>query len=321
MKVLKRLAMSVAASAVAFSGFAYGQSYPTKPIKFVVAAAPGSGSDILARYLASRLSPVLGQPIVMDNKPGANGAIAAQFVANSPADGYTVTLAGASTHVIGPALNPNLGYDPVKDFTPIGQLGLTNVILIANMSVPAANLKELIEIAKRGQTQYASYGNGSTAHFCGEAINHYAKVRMQHIPYKTVPQIITDVTAGHIGVGFVDVTSATAAVQSGKVKALGSCLSKPSTMPNVPTYRESGIDLDRSFRWVVSMPSGTPRAIVQRWTTALNEQLARPEVKARLQELAVDVEQPISNENLAAILAGDAVFWTKFARDVGIKAD
>jgi tripartite-type tricarboxylate transporter receptor subunit TctC len=320
MNVLKRLAMSLAASAVAFSGFAYGQSYPTRPIRLVVAAAAGSGSDILGRYLAERLSPVLGQPIVMDNKPGANGVIATQFVAKSPADGYTIMLAGSSTHVLVPALNPHLPYDPVKDFTPIGQVGLTGNVLIANVSFPASNLKELVEIAKRGQTQYASYGNGSSAHFCGEAINKLANVKMQHIPYKTVPQIITDIIGGTINVGFVDFTSATAFVQSGKVKALATCLSKSPSLPNVPTYRESGIDLDRSFRWVVSAPAGTPRPIVQRWTAALNEQLAIPEVKARLQEMGIDV-QPISSEILSTALTNDLVFWRAFAQEVGIKAE
>lgn len=316
--LIQTIAASAALSAFAFA--AHAQAYPTKPIRFVVAAAPGSGSDIIARYLATRLSPILGQPIVMENKPGANSAIAAQYVASSPPDGYTVMLAGSSTHAIGPALNPNLPYDPVRDFTPIGQVGLTNAILIANNNVPASNLKELIEIARRGQTQYASYGNGSAAHFCGEAINKYARVKMQHIPYKTVPQIVTDVMAGHIGIGFVDQTTATAAVQSGKVKALGSCLSKPSTMPNVPSYQESGIDLDRSFRWLMSMPAGTPRPIVQRWSAALNEELARPEVKARMQEIGVDVEL-IPNERLLQILASDAAFWKSFAHEAGIRAD
>lgn len=320
MKVLKCLATSVAASALAFSGFAYGQSYPTKPIRFVVAAAPGSGSDVIARYLALRLSPGLGQPIVVENKPGANAVIATQFVAKSPADGYTVMLAGASAHVLGPAVNPNLPYDVVKDFTPIGQLGLTSNVLLANVSFPASNIKELIEIAKRGQTQYASYGTASAAHFCGEAINKFAKVKMQHIPYKTVPQIITDITAERIDVGFVDMTSGTIALQSGKVKALGTCLSKSSALPNVLTFRESGIDLDRSFRWVISAPAGTPRSVVQRWNAALDEQLAIPEVKARLQDMGIDL-QPISVEGLSAALADDLVFWRAFAKEVGIKAE
>ena len=320
MKVLKHLATSVAASAVAFSGFAMGQIYPTKPIRFVVAAAAGSGSDIIGRYLATRLSPVLGQAIVMENKPGANGAIATQFVATSPPDGYTVMLGGSSTHVIGPALNPNLPYDPVKDFTPIGQVGLSSAILIANLSFPASNLKELIEIAKRGQMQYASYGTGSTAQFCGEAINKAAKVEMQHIPFKTIQQILIEIMAGRMSVGFVDVTSATFAVKSGKVKALASCLSKSSSLPNVPTYKESGIDLERSFRWVMYAPAGTPRPIAQRWTAALNEQLALPEVRARLTEMGVEV-QSISNESLNAALASDVVFWRAFAKDAGIKAE
>lgn len=320
MKILKRLAMSVAVSAVAFGGFAYAQSFPTKPIRFVVAAAPGSGSDVIARYLAVRLSPGLGQPIVVENKPGANAVIATQFVAKSPADGYTIMLAGSSAHVLGPAVNPNLPYDVVKDFTPIGQLGLTSNVLIANASFPASNLKELIETAKRGQTQYASYGNASAAHFCGEAINKFAKVKMQHIPYKTVPQIITDVTAERVDIGFIDMTSASIALQSGKVKALATCLSKSSTFPNLLTFKESGVDLDRSFRWVISVPAGTPRPIVQRWNAALNEQLAIPEVKARLQDMGIDV-LPISNETLAAELADDLVFWRAFAKEVGIKAE
>jgi tripartite-type tricarboxylate transporter receptor subunit TctC len=249
-----------------------------------------------------------------------SGAIATQFVATSPADGYTVMLGAASTHVIGPALNPNLPYDPVKDFTPIGQVGVASVLLVANLSYPASNIKELIEIAKLGQTQYASYGIGSSAQFCGEAINWSAKVKMQHVPFKTIPQILQALMAGDIGVGFVDMTSGTAAVKSGKVKALASCLSKASSLPNVPTYKESGIDLERGFRWVMYAPAGIPQAIAQRWTAALNEQLAVPEVKARLTDMGVEV-QTISNESLSAALASDVVFWKGFAKEVGIKAE
>jgi tripartite-type tricarboxylate transporter receptor subunit TctC len=321
MNVLKCLAMSVALSAAAFSGFAHGQSYPTRPIRLVVPAGAGSGTDITGRYLAARLSPVLGQPIVMDNKPGATGAIATQFVASSAADGYTLLLAGSTQHVFGPALNPKLPYDPDKDLTLIGQVGITSAVLIANVSFPASNLKELIEIAKRGQTQYASYGNGSSAHFCSEAINKFAKVKMQHIPYKTVTQIITDIMGGNINVGFVDMPSATVAVQSGKVKALATCFSKSSSMPDIPTFRESGIDLDRGFRVLMYAPAGTPAPVVQRLNAALNEQLAIPEVKARLRDIGIDVQPPISNESLSATFANDLVFWKAFAKEAGIKAD
>ncbi len=296
-----------------------------QPIRFLLSSSAGSGGDILGRYLAEKMSPLLKQTIFIENKPGAAGIIGTDATAKAAPDGYTLTIGGASTHMLSAALYPKLPYDPVKDFAPVaavGQIGTAAILLIAHNDFPANNLKEVLAMAraKPGELQYASWGNGSTGQFCGEVLNQKAGVKLAHVPYKTVPQVLNDVAAGHIRLGFVDMTSGTAFVKTGKAKAVATCTTRSPSLPQVRSFVDEGIDFDRTFRWGLYAPAGTPKPVVDKLAGALQAVLAQPEVKARLLEFGI-AAQFVPGEELAATTARDIVAWKEVVKTAGITVD
>lgn len=296
--------------------------FPKQPIRIVTGSSAGSGSDIVARYIGLKLTPLLGQTIIVENKPGAAGTLGTAYVAREKPDGYTLTVGGASTHMLSAALNPKLSYDPVKDFATIGQIGTAGILLIANKNFPGNSLKDIVAMAKAkpGSLQYASWGNGSTGQFCGEVFNQLAGVKLEHIPYKSIPQVITDVEAGHMQLGFSDISSGTAFVKAGKVKGIATCGSKSPALPNVTSYSDQGIPFDRTFRWGLYAPKGTPKPIVDRLSAALKNVLEQPDVVARLLELGITAAFT-PGEELANVTARDIEAWKVVARDANLKAD
>lgn len=297
--------------------------YPSKPIRFVLISAPGSGGDTLGRLLADKMGPLLKGSFFIDNKPGAGGAIATDLTAKAAPDGYTVSLGGATTHVLLPASNPKLPYNSVKDFAAIGQVGTAAILLVATNDFPANNVKELVALAKKapGSVQYASWGSGSTGHFCGELLNLRTQAQMSHIPYKSVAQIQTDLLGGHVKLAYVDMASGTPMVKSGRVKALATCTSRSPSLPTVASYDDEGIDFAGkrmgALRWAMYAPAGTPKPIVDKLQAALKATVEMPDVKARLLDLGITAAF-VGGDELRDTTAADIEAWKQIAKAAGI---
>lgn len=297
--------------------------YPNKPIRFVLISAAGSGGDTLGRLLADKMAPIIKGSFVMDNKPGASGAIAASDIARAAPDGYTIGIGGATTHVLLPASNPKLSYDSVKDFAPIGQVGTASILLIATNDFPANNVKELVALSKKspGTVQYASWGIASTGHFCGELLNLRTQAQMSHIPYKSVVQIQTDMLGGHIKLAYVDMASGSPMVKSGKVKAITACTSRSPSLPDVASYDDEGIDFAGkrmgALRWALYAPAATPRPIVDKLSAALKQVVEMPDVKARLLELGI-TSAFVGGDELRTMTAADIESWKQIAKAANI---
>ena len=299
-----------------------GSDYPTKPIRFVLISAPGSGGDALGRMIADKMAPLLKATFVLDNKPGASGAIATDIVAKAPADGYTIGIGGYTTHALLPAINPKLPYDSIKDFAPIGQIGTASILLVATNDHPANNLKEFIAYAKSNAgTQYASWGNGSTGHLCGELISQKKQLKLSHIPYKSVAQIQTDMLGGHIKLAFIDMASGTPMVKSGRLKALGACTARTPSLPNIQSYEDEGIDFDGKRpsppMWALYAPAATPRPVMDKLEAALKAVIAMPEVKTKLLEFGVN-DSFMGGQEFRESLAATVQAWKQIAKVANI---
>jgi tripartite-type tricarboxylate transporter receptor subunit TctC len=288
----KRKLLGLAWLGLACFGAQAQADYPNKPIRFVSISSPGSGGDTITRLMADKMAPLLNATFVVENKPGASGAIAADAVAKAPADGYTILLGGYTTHVLLPAIHPKLAYNSVKDFSPIGRIGTASILLVATNDFPASNLKEFIALARsKPQLQYASWGNGSTGHFCGELLSQRRQLHLSHVPYKGVAQILTDLLGGHIKLAFVDMASGSPMVKNGKLKALASCPSPTPNLPGVPSYDDEGVDFEGKRvtppMWALYAPADTPKPVMDKLSGALKAVVEMPDVKARLLELGV----------------------------------
>lgn len=323
---MRRLLIAALAGAALTASQAQAQGtgdYPTRPIRFVLISAAGSGGDTLGRLLADKMAPLIKGNFVVDNKPGASGAIATADVARAAPDGYTIGIGGATTHVLLPASNPKLSYDSVKDFAPIGQVGTASILLIATNDFPANNVKELVALSKKspGTVQYASWGIASTGHFCGELLNLRTQAQMSHIPYKSVVQIQTDMLGGHIKLAYVDMASGSPMVKSGKVKAITACTSRSPSLPDVASYDDEGIDFAGkrmgALRWAVYAPAATPKPIVDKLSAALKQVVEMPDVKARLLDLGI-TSAFVGGDELRAMTAADIESWKQIAKAANI---
>jgi tripartite-type tricarboxylate transporter receptor subunit TctC len=242
-------------------------------------------------------------------------------VATSPADGYTITIGGMSTHTLAPATYPKLPYDPLKDFATIGRIGTSAIVMVAAKDFPANDIKEFVALAKaKPGVQYASWGPGSTGHFCGEVLAQKAGVQLTHVPFKGASQIMTDILGGHIGVGFVDMATGTPFVKEGRVKALGVCTQRSPSLPDVASYKEQGIDFDKTLSWVMYAPAGVPKPIVDKLATALQATLKEPEVVSKLVALGITADY-LSGAEQAAANAIDIPIWRKIAQDANLKLE
>jgi len=299
--------------------------YPSKPIRFVVISSPGAGGDTLARMLADKMAPLVKGTVIVDNKPGAGGAIAAETVAKAAPDGYTILLGGYTTHVLLPTVNPKLPYNAVKDFAPIGRIGTASILLVATNDFPANDLKELIALAKaKPGLQYASWGSGSTGHFCGELLNQKRRLQLSHIPYKGVGQIQNDLLGGHIKLAYVDMASGSPMVKAGRVKAIAACTSRSPSLPNVVSYEDEGIDFDGKRvtppMWAIYAPAGTPKQMVDKLGSALKTVVEMPDVKARLLELGITAAF-MGGQELRESLAASIESWKQIATTANITLD
>ena len=284
MKTLIRpLAALALACACTAAGNAIAQGYPTHPIKVIVPWPPGQATDIAARMVAEKLAPVLGQPLVVDNRPGAGGVVGSEVAAKSPADGYTI-LAGSSGPI---SISPNVekvAYDPLKDFVPISLLAVNPFMLVVNPSIPAKNVKELIALLKAnpGKYSFASSGSGATSHLMSVLFNSMAGVEAVHVPYKGSSQSITDVVNGQVAYTIETVPAVAGLVKAGKLRALGATsLTRAQAMPDVPTIAETlhGYEM---FGWIGFVaPAGTPQAITDRVSAETRKIMQDPEIRKR----------------------------------------
>jgi tripartite-type tricarboxylate transporter receptor subunit TctC len=318
------LCTAAAAGAGAVSGVASAQTYPSKPIRIVVGFAPGGPADVMARLIGQRMTPVLGQSIIIDNRPGAGGTIGARAVAESDPDGYTLLLGNTSTLVISPLIYKNVGYDAVRGFAPIALLGTTSNLLIVNPALPVKSVQELISLARSGpgKLNYSSAGIGTPPHLIGEMFKQRLGLDVVHVPYKGGGPSVAAVVAGETQFSFENPASALPLVQAGNVRALASTSeARGSQTPDLPTMIEAGVPdfTSVSFTAVVA-PAGTPAMIVGRLNAAINESLRSPEVAGTLTKLNVDARLS-SPDEVAAFLARERDKWTTVVRTAAVQAE
>jgi len=315
---------TIVAVACAVSTAASAQTVPGKPIRIVVGFAPGGPADVMARLISQRMTALLGQPVVVDNRPGAGGTIGARAVAESDPDGSTLLLGNTSTLVISPLIYKNVGYDPVKGFAPIALLGTTSNLLIVNPTLPVNSVKELIALARArpGKLNYSSAGIGTPPHLIGEMFKQRLGLEVVHVPYKGGGLSVQAVIAGETQFSFENPAASLPLVQAGNVRALAvtSETRSPQT-PELPTMIEAGVPdfTSVSFTAVVA-PGGTPAPIVNRLNAAINESLKSPEVAATLVKLSVDAKT-ISPEEFAAFLTKERNKWTVVVRTAGVQME
>jgi tripartite-type tricarboxylate transporter receptor subunit TctC len=299
-------------------------SFPSRPIKLVVGFAPAGAADFVSRTLGEPLSRALGQPIVIDNRPGAGSSIAAEYVAKSAPDGYTLLIASPSSILVNPLLM-KLGYDAKRDLLPVTKVTSSPLVVAANPSVGATTLKELIEAAKRqpGKLNFASSGNGAAPHLAAVLFMKLAGVEMVHVPYKGGGPAVQSVLAGETQLSFATPPSVLPLVQAGRLRALAvTSRNRTPLVPGVPGMAEAGLpDYEISFWYGFFLPAGTAREIVQKLYQETSKVLALPEVGKALAREGTEVSGSRSPEEFAAFIADDAKLWTRLVRDSGVKAD
>ena len=280
-----RVLLFAVALAVVTAG-AQAQDYPTHPITLVVPTATGGGNDVVARVLGERMSRTLGQPIVIENHGGAGGTIATKQVARSAPDGYTLAVGNSGTMGMAPSIYPNAGYDPRKDFAPVGLIAASTVVLVINPSLPAHSIQELLGLAKTqpGKLTYGSGGSGSGSHLMAELFATMAGIKLTHVPFRGLGPAMNDLLGNHISMIFSSIPSAVGNIKSGNLRALATTgLKRSSFLPDLPTIDEAGLKgYDAAQRYGLLAPAGTPPAVVARLNAVLREALSADEVKARI---------------------------------------
>jgi tripartite-type tricarboxylate transporter receptor subunit TctC len=300
------------------------QSYPAKPIRLVVGFAPGGAADTVARALSEPLGRALGQPIVVENRAGAGSSIAADNVAKSPPDGYSILIASPASISVNPALNANLPYKPA-DLAPVTKVSSSPLVIVVHPATGITSVKELIAAAKKepGKLNYATSGVGSAPHFGAASFSQVTGVEMVHVPFKGGSPAVVSVVAGDTQLAFATPPSVLPMVKAGRLRALAvTSRDRSPLMPEIAGMAEAGVpEFSIAFWYGVFVPAGTPPEIVKRLFEAVTTAAQRPEVKAALAREGTEVALSKSPEEFAAFLAEDAKFWAKLAKDSGAKAD
>jgi tripartite-type tricarboxylate transporter receptor subunit TctC len=316
------LVASLIAAALATPAFA--QDYPTRPITLIVPYAAGGGNDVMARIVADKMGAALGQPIVVENRGGAGGSIATRAVAHAPPDGYTLGLGGTGTLAIDPTLYPNVGYDPRKDFAPIGLIATSALVVLVNPSVPAKTIPELIALAKQepGKLAFASAGVGSGIHLGAELFAYMAGIKLTHIPYKGSAPALTDLLGGHVQIYFSSLPPAIGLVQDGKVRALAVTGPERSKIfPDLPTVAETGLPgYAAVLHYGIVAPAGTPKPVVAKLAAALRTAIASPDVATKIATDGAEI-MGMTPEEYAADIDREEAKWSEVVRRSGAKAN
>jgi len=297
--------------------------YPSRSIRFIVPYPPGGPTDLMARSMSGRLSEALGQTVVVDNRAGAGGNVGAEIAAKSPPDGYTLLMGAISTHSINASLYTRLAFDPVKDFSPITQASIIPLVINAHPSLPVANVKELIALAKKnpGQLSYGSSGNGGGTHLAGELFKLMTGTNLQHVPYKGLNPATIDVIGGNIPLVFNDLTTAIQPYKAGRIKILGvSTVKRVPQIPEVATIDETVPGFEAYTWFGVLVPAGTPQPIVDRLSRESMKILQSDEIKKRFAEVGAE---PIGNtpQQFADFMAAETVKWAKVVKASGARVD
>ena len=311
--------------ALLFASHAFAQSYPARPIRLVVGFAPGGAADFVARTLQDPMQRALGQPLVIDNKPGAGSSIAAEHVAKSPPDGYTVLIASPSSILVNPLLNPQLGYNAFRDLAPVTKVSSSPLVVAVNTGAGVGTLAELIAYAKKhpGKLNFASSGSGSAPHLAAVLFQRVAGVDIVHVPYKGGAPAVQSVLAGDTQLSFATPPSVLPLVQAGRLKALAvTSRERTPLVPGVPGMAEAGLpDYEIAFWYGFFVPTGTPPEAVRKLFDATSQALKAPETGRTLAREGTETSASRSPEDFAAFLAADAKLWTRLVKDSGAKLD
>jgi tripartite-type tricarboxylate transporter receptor subunit TctC len=324
MTMRRRSILLAVFGALAAAGPAVAQSYPTRPITLVVPFAPGGSASTAARSVADKMSETLGQQIVIDNRGGAGGTVATRAVAKAPPDGYTLLVITSATVGTSPSLFQNLGYDPHKDFAPIGLIAATPNLIAVHPSFPARSLAELIKIGKETTTPipYGSPGTGTLNHLTVELLAYRTGMKLSHVPYKGAGPALNDLLGGHIGVLISAIPNAHSHIIAGTIYGLAVTGAKRSALiPEVPTFAEAGLSgYDVPLRWGMAAPAGTPRPIIDKLNKVLREALASDEVKKQLGHDGTEIT-PGTPEDYAAFIDKDEKKWAQLVKASGVEQE
>ena len=321
-KPASRLVALALALLAAQGGAAFAQGYPAKPIRLVVPFAAGGPTDVYARSVGQEMGKVLGQPVLVENRPGSGGNVGADVVAKSAPDGYNIVLGAVGAFAVNMTLYPKMPYDVMRDFAPVSMMVVVPMMLVVNNGVAVKTPKDLVELAKArpGKLSYGSAGNGTSVHMSAEMFKSMTGTDMVHVPYKGVAPAMTDLISGQIQLIFSDATSAIPQVKAGKIRAVA--VTKPvEATPEVPTFAQSGFpSYDPTVWYGVFAPAGTPRDVVQKLNAGIHKALQVPEVRERLLGLGA---QPAANspEEFAEFVRAEIPRWGKVVKSSGATVD
>lgn len=323
MKFVSRILAPVAVALTLLTGSAAAQSWPTKPLRIIVPFGAGGAADVFVRQVATQLAVALGQPVVVDNRPGGNFAIGTVAVTGAPSDGYTL-LAATSSHTLLESMGVNRDkYNLMRDLTPVATLNYTQMLLVVHPSLPVNSVQELIALAKSqpGKLDYASTGNGSILHLAGELFLSLTGTKMQHIPYKTGATARTDLLSGRVPVMWGTLTDSAASVRAGQLRALGLTASRSSVAPGVPTIAEAGVPgYEVSVIIGLMAPAGTPKAIVDRLNQEVSKIAMQPEIKAAWDK-AGSISLVTTPAEFGGMLSKEITKWDKVIKEANVKFD
>jgi tripartite-type tricarboxylate transporter receptor subunit TctC len=324
MRIWNAFAIATAIGLAAGINGAAAQNYPNRAITLVIPFAPGGSTSIVGRGIADKISELLGEKVVVDNRPGAGGTIGTKAVAKSEPDGYTLLLGYTGTLAIGPSLYKNVGYDPRKDFAPIGLIGNAPNSLVVNPSFPAKTVAELVAYAKSnpGKVNFGSAGAGTASHITGEYFARSAGITLVHVPYKGTGPALTDLLGGHIPMAFAPIPASHPNVSAGKLRALAvTSITRSGLLPDVPTMMEAGLPgFDASLYYGLAAPAGTPRPIIDKLNKVLREALASDEVRKQLGNDGTEIT-PGTPEDYANFIDKDEKKWAQLVKASGVEQE
>jgi len=325
MRLALALSLAIGAAGAAFAQGGAGEArWPERPIRMLVPLPAGAAVDIVARLVCQKLGDRLGQPIIIENRAGASGALAADVVAKAAPDGYTLGMATSTTHVTASILNAKLPYDPVKDFVPVALIGIVPYVLTVSPGLPARNLSELLALAKARprSLSYSSVGQASLAHLATELMSTMAGVELNHVPYRTTVQAVLDLSEGRIDITFGVLGTSLPLIREGKIRALAVAIDKRAEeLPDVPTMAEAGLPgFEASLWFAVVAPAAMPPALVERLNREINAIVSEPEIRKSLAAQAIEV-RPSPPEKLRELIRTDIVKWREIAARAGVKPE
>jgi tripartite-type tricarboxylate transporter receptor subunit TctC len=307
-----------------FPSVASAQGWPTKPVHIIVSSGAGGTADIVARMVGERLTPLLGQPVVIENRPGAGGHLGAALVARAEPDGYTLLMSGSPTHSVGPHLFKRLSYEPMRDVPPVAMVAAAPNLLVVNSSLPVKSLDDLVRLAreKPGQLTYSSAGNGTSGHLAAELLKNMAKIDMRHVPYKSGPEAVTGVLTGDVSFIFFTVPSVLPQVETGKLRALAiTSAARSPLVPNVPTVAELGFPGFEALAWyALFAPRETPKPVVAKLSANLEKVVQLPDVRDKMVQLGAEPKY-MNPEQVVSFVAVESPRWGQLIRDSGVSAD